>query len=179
MVTKSHVTWVAQWFLLTLGWHLPATLANLSVASMPQWWTRHIVTLPALAIHPSAVWNGDFGGVFGASVAFSLPTLLFYLTLPPLLVVIVQEYRSRGSRPAHLSRPMALASLASWPFLPLITFAFGCLPAIDAQWQLASGRRFGFRVAEKGSRRSLPVASSTGHDIPIAPVLDSATASDG
>lgn len=152
LVTKSHMLWVAQWFLLTLGWHLPATLAQHTSAEMPAWWTTRFVTLPALSLYPGEAAAGDFSAAIGTTMAFSLPMLLFYLTLPPLLVVIAQEYRTRGPRPAHVSRARAFAGLAAWPLLPVLSFVYGALPALDAQWQLASGRKFAFRVAQKGNR---------------------------
>jgi hypothetical protein len=40
--------------------------------------------------------------------------------------------------------------------MAVITFFFASLPALHAQWKLASGRGLVYRVAEKGSR-ALPV----------------------
>ena len=47
--------------------------------------------------------------------------------------------------------------------MAVITFFFASMPALHAQWKLASGKGLVYRVAEKGSRRvgvTTPVASA-------------------
>jgi hypothetical protein len=60
------------------------------------------------------------------------------------------------ARPAH-RRPSAwIAIVAEWLLLPVVVVVFLCLPAIDAQVRLLTGRYLGFRVTPK--RRLRPSA---------------------
>ena len=84
----------------------------------------------------------------------NLPGILIAVCILPLFVMMGVEYKQRGPRPAHVSLKKAIASFLIWPAMAVITFFFASLPALHAQWKLASGRGLIYRVAETGSRSS-------------------------
>ena len=71
----------------------------------------------------------------------------------PLFSLIAFEYRARGPRPDYVSTPALLGQFLMWPLMGVITFFWASLPALHAQWKLASGRGLVYRVAEKGGPR--------------------------
>jgi len=152
-VTKVHSLWMAQWYLITMGSHLPVFLTDNAGASMPTWWLARPFQLPGPTWHFDEILSGDFSGPVGPWLWLSAANLLIYFCLFPLIALIVIEYRTRGPRPAHVSRLAALGALAMWPLMAVITFFFASLPALHAQLKLASGTGLVYRVAEKGTRR--------------------------
>jgi hypothetical protein len=56
----------------------------------------------------------------------------------------------RGQRPEYVSRPALIGQFFMWPLMGVITFFWASLPALHAQWKLASGRGLVYRVAQKG-----------------------------
>lgn len=162
-VTKVHVFWASQWFLVTLGVLIPARFAALG-APMPHWWTHKAFHVPGLGWHPENMVSPEawmtigHTGVVEPSVWLNLSGLLVALCLFPLLVIIVVELRTRGPKPA--GKGNLLFQLAMWPLLAVITFIWTTVPALHAQWRLAAGRGLVYRVAEKSAR------SSTGGALP-------------
>lgn len=159
-VTKVHVLWAAQWYIVTLGIFLPSRFAAAMGAPLPGWWTRRYEVPgtgwhPEHLLEPSRWFTIGREGVFEPTMWLNLPGILVALCLFPLLAMIVFELRTRGPRPAYVSRWAYLSGLAMWPLMAVITFFFASLPALNAQWKLASGRGLVYRVAEKGGR-SLP-----------------------
>jgi hypothetical protein len=75
--------------------------------------------------------------------------------------MIAIELKMRGPRPAYVSRKAFAGQFAIWPLMAVITFFFASMPALHAQWKLASGKGLIYRVAEKGSRHvPVPVAAA-------------------
>ncbi len=94
------------------------------------------------------------------------------LCLVPLIALIVLEGKPRPPRPAHVTLPHLVVQYAMWPAMAVITFFWASLPALHAQWRLASGRGLVYLVAEKGRRHNpgalgLPPATER-----VAPLLD-------
>ena len=85
----------------------------------------------------------------------NLVGLLVALCIIPLFTMIAFEARTRPPRPAHVKAHHLVFQYAMWPAMMIITFFWASLPALHAQWLLASGRGLIYRVAEK-SRRSVP-----------------------
>lgn len=162
-VTKVHVLWAAQWYIVTLGLILPSKMAGSLGAPLPQWWT-HRYPVPGPGWHPEKLvdissWNNfDRTGLIEPTMWLNLPGVLIALCIVPLLTMIGLELIQRGKRPEYVSRWTYVTGLLMWPLMAIITFFFASLPALHAQWKLASGRGLVYRVAEKGSRTP-PVAS--------------------
>jgi hypothetical protein len=154
-VTKVHVLWMAQWYIVTMGSHMPVFLTDYFGGRMPHWWLAR----PDYFRLPGPNWNladivrGDFSDPVGPWLWLSISNLLIYFCLFPLIAMIIFEMKVRPPRPADVPRRAVVASFAMWPLMAVITFFFASLPALHAQWKLASGRGLVYRVAEKGSRR--------------------------
>jgi hypothetical protein len=162
-LTKVHVLWSAQWFLVTLGVLVPARLAGALGAPMPFWWTHRAFHVPGPTWHLDHLLDPRHWFVLGKAGLIE-PTMwmnicgfMVALCLFPLVAIIIAEWRTRGPRPAYVSRLAAVGQLAMWPLMMVITFVWAALPAFHAQWRLASGRGLVYRVAEKGSRAPAPV----------------------
>lgn len=161
-LSKVHIFWVAQWYLVTLGILVPAKLAALG-APMPAWWTHKAFHVPGPGWHLENASNVtgwlQLGkhGVVEPTMWLNLVGLLVALCLVPLIALIVLEGRTRPPRPAHVHRWHLAAQYAMWPAMAAITFVWASLPALHAQWRLATGRGLVYLVAEKG-RRTGPAA---------------------
>jgi hypothetical protein len=118
---------------------------------------------PEHFLDPSRWFRVGPEGIFEPTMWLNLPGILVALCLFPLLVMIVFELRTRGPRPAYVSRWVYLTGLLMWPLMAVITFFFASLPALHAQRKLASGKGIVYRVAEKGSR-ALPVRAAVAHE---------------
>jgi hypothetical protein len=88
------------------------------------------------------------------------PGLLMAVCIVPLVVLIAVEYSARPRRPAHVSRLTAARSFLMWPLMAPITLVWASMPALHAQWRLASGRGLVYRVAEKGSYQAAAPSSA-------------------
>lgn len=157
-VTKVHVMWAAQWYLVTLGILLPARMAGALNAPLPHWWTNRYQIPgtgwhPEQIIHPSKWFTFDSAGLVEPTMWVNLVGVLVALCLFPLIAMIIIETLTRPRRPRYVSRWAALAQYTMWPLMAVITFFFASLPALHAQAKLARGRGLIYRVAEKGSRR--------------------------
>ena len=160
-VTKVHAMWMAQWYLITLGVFIPAKLTGSFGAPMPHWWT-HRYPVPGPGWHPENVihlqgWMSlGKTGIIEPTMWLNLPGLLIAICIVPLVVMIGIELKTRPPRPEYVSRKAWLWQFVMWPLMAPITFFFASLPALSAQWKLASGRGLIYRVAEKGSRKLAP-----------------------
>ncbi len=163
-VTKVHTLWVSQWYIVTLGSHMPIFLSkHFNLASMPDWWTTRRFHLPGPQWHLDEILAGNFDSAVGPMLYLTATSALIYFCIFPLFAMIAFEYRTRGPRPAYVSRKAAAAGFLMWPAMAIITFFWASLPAIHAQLKLASGKGLVYRVAEKGGRRALAQ-----HQVPAA-----------
>ena len=175
-LTKVHVLWAAQWYIITVGMLVPMNFAERFGAPMPGWWTQRSVDIPGLGwhfeniVHPGQWLALDGTGLIEPRMQLTICGLLIAVCIVPLLALIVFEYRTRGPRPAEVSLPATIGQFAMWPMMAVITFIWASLPALHAQWKLASGRGLVYRVAEKGGRAM--------HDGPAMPVLPELQESD-
>jgi len=166
-VTKVHALWMSQWYIVTLGVLLPSKMAGSFGAPLPQWWTHRYPVPgtgwhPEQIIHPSNWFNFDSTGLIEPTMWLNIPGMLVAVCIFPLFVMAAVEYRQRGPRPGYVPLPKAIAGFLIWPLMAIITFFFASMPALHAQWKLASGKGLVYRVAEKGSRKvHTPVAAQT------------------
>ena len=161
-VTKVHTFWFAQWYLVSLGILIPTKFAALG-APMPHWWTHKAFSVPGPGWHPENAltlsgWMniGTKDGVMEPWMWLNLVGLLVALCIIPLFAMIAFEGRTRPPRPEHVRFRHLIGQYAMWPAMMIITFFWASLPALHAQWRLASGRGLVYNVAEK-NRRSAPV----------------------
>jgi hypothetical protein len=172
-VTKVHVLWMAQWYLVTLGIILPKVAASFG-APMPGWWTNRAFHVPGITWHldvifqPSRWFDGD--PWIEPTMWLNPPGLLLAVCILPLFLLAAMEFRARGPRPAHVSVTTALGSLLIWPLMAPITFVWASMPALHAQLRLASGRGLVYRVAEKGASHEAAALASPEIDALMASV---------
>jgi hypothetical protein len=95
-VTKVHSLWMAQWYIVTLGVHLPMILTKYFGGKMPGWWSQSVLTLPGPAFKWDNLFAGDFVSAVAPRVSLTFVTAIVYFCIFPLLVLIVVEYRARG-----------------------------------------------------------------------------------
>lgn len=175
-VTKVHTFWFAQWYIVSLGIMIPTKLAAMGISPMPHWWTHKAFQVPGPGWHPenAMTWDGwaNIGtkaGVIEPWMWLNLVGLLVALCIIPLFVMIAFEGRTRPPRPAHVKAHHLVFQYAMWPAMMIITFFWASLPALHAQWRLATGQGLIYIVAEK-NRRSAPVALVLQTaDVPAAP----------
>lgn len=155
-LTKVHVLWAAQWYIITVGMLVPTKFAKHLGAPMPDWWMAKRFELPGPGWHPENIvrpqhWFtiGEMGLV-EPHISLTICGLLIAVCIVPLFGLIAFEYKTRGPRPAYVSRPKVAAQFLMWPLMAVITFIWASLPALHAQWKLASGRGLVYRVAQKG-----------------------------
>lgn len=159
-LTKVHVLWVAQWYLVTLGIAIPSNIAQASGVELPAWWTEASIILPGVTLHTEllaspGLWFDTVTPLLEPVSRFTLPGLLVWACTIPLVALVAIEYQARGPRPEYVSRWGVARSLIVWPLMAPITYLWACLPALHAQARLASGRGLVYRVAEKGTRVEL------------------------
>lgn len=151
-VTKVHALWMAQWYIITLGNLAPIMFTKHLGARMPHWWFDRFTSLPGPTWHLDDIFHGDFSSPVGGMINVNIAGALIYFCLFPLIAMIAIELKMRGPRPAYVSRKAFAGQFAIWPLMAVITFLFASMPALHAQWKLASGKGLIYRVAEKGSR---------------------------
>ena len=156
-VTKVHMLWMSQWYLITLGSHLPVTLSDHFGGRMPEWWLTGRFRLPGPSWHLSSIVGGDFSNPVDWWLNLAIANMLIYFCLFPLIAMIIFEYRSRGPRPSYVSLPAAVAGFLMWPLMAFITFFWASMPALHAQLKLARGKGLIYRVAEKGVSKKVVV----------------------
>jgi len=155
-LTKVHVLWAAQWYIITVGMLVPMKFAQQFGAPMPAWWTRQSVEVPGPGwhfeniIYPSRWMAFDGSGLFEPRMGLTICGLLIAICIVPLFSLIAFEFKMRGPRPEYVSKPALAGQFLMWPLMAVITFIWASLPALHAQWKLASGRGLVYRVAQKG-----------------------------
>ncbi len=166
-VTKVHTLWVAQWYIITLGSHIPVFLNDNTGANMPGWWLARPFQLPGPSWHLGEMINGDFSNPVSPWLYLTVANFLIYFCLFPLIALIIIELKTRPPRPSYVSFPAFVGQFLFWPLMAFVTFFWASLPALNAQWKLASGQGLIYRVAEKGSRKvAVPVPASHGSALP-------------
>jgi hypothetical protein len=155
-LTKVHVLWAAQWYIITVGMLVPMKFAQQFGAPMPGWWTHQSVEIPGPGWHlenivyPQRWLAFDGSGLFEPRMGLTICGLLIAICILPLFSLIAFEFRTRGPRPAYVSWPALIGQFFMWPLMGVITFFWASLPALHAQWKLATGRGLVYRVAQKG-----------------------------
>ena len=160
-VTKVHSLWVSQWYIITLGNLFPIFATKHLGGNMPDWWMNRLTSLPGPSWHLKAMVSGDFSSPVSGMINVNLPGALVYFCLFPLIAMIIIEAKTRGGRPAYVSRKAFVGQFFIWPLMAVVTFFWASLPALNAQLKLASGTGLIYRVAEKGSKvHHLPTPAS-------------------
>jgi Glycosyl transferase family group 2 len=167
-VTKVHSFWMAQWYLVTLGVFLPSVLGAHFGAPLPTWWTQRYSFPgpgwhPEHIVHPSRWFLFNNDGLVEPVMYVNIPGMMVATCIVPLIAMVIFEYKSRGPRPAYVSKRSAAAGFLMWPLMGVITFFFASMPALHAQLKLASGKGLIYRVAEKGSR-TVPVTAAASRE---------------
>src|SRR5262249_41210638 len=157
---------------------IPAKFAQYLGAPMPGWWTRHTVHVPVPGwnvenvIFPNRWFALDGSGLLEPQMSLTICGALISICIIPLVALIVFEFRTRGPRPDYVSAPALIGQFFMWPLMGVITFFWASLPALHAQWKLASGRGLVYRVAEKGGHGlsdEVPLALPEPEGVPAAP----------
>ncbi|TAJ21389.1 MAG: hypothetical protein EPO65_01680 [Dehalococcoidia bacterium] len=160
-LTKTHVFWVAQWYIVTLGILVPAKMSGTFGASMPLWWTHKAFSIPGPGWHPENIvhveqWMAfDKTGIVEPHMWLNFNGLLIAICLLPLISLIIFETRTRPPRPDWVTGWGLLRQYVMWPAMGVITFFWASMPALHAQWRLAMGKGLIYKVAEKGTREML------------------------
>jgi hypothetical protein len=118
-VVETHLFWPTSFFLLTLGASIP-TIIN-------------------------PVFNRT-------TLGHNLPRMSgFILTVTTLflVVLIVLDAKSRPKKPVTFSIARTPLLLFQWILLPIVSFFFSSLPALDAHTRLLLGKRLEYKVTEK------------------------------
>ncbi len=118
-VIESHLFWPTSFFLLTLGASIPA-LVN-----------------PAFS---------------RTSLGYNLPKmsgLILTVSMVFVIVLIFIDTKSRPKRPSSYSVAKTPLLIFQWILLPVISFFFSSLPALEAHTRLLLGKRLEYKVTEK------------------------------
>jgi hypothetical protein len=115
----EHINWAITPFVLTFG-----------------------ATLPLL-LNPAFAQT-----TLGQNLQF-FASAMFSLAIVSLVVLIWVEGRIVPPRPADWGPLRRVASYLGWVGLPFVGIIFSCLPALDAQTRLLTGRYLEYRVTEK------------------------------
>lgn len=116
---SNHLIWSTHWFLLTLGWLLPLSLADLfGLKLLPEW-------LPALA------------------------RIVLSLCAAPYVVMIFIDSRLRPPRPQSWGARDSTVAFLYWWLLPVTSLLFSTVPALESQTRLMLGKRLEYRATEK------------------------------
>lgn len=118
-VVETHLFWPTSFFILTLGASIPAIL------------------------------NPVFSRT---ALGYNLPRMsgmILTITTVFLIVLIVLDAKSRPKRPASFSIARTPLLLFQWILLPVVSFFFSSLPALEAHTRLLLGKRLDYKVTEK------------------------------
>jgi hypothetical protein len=118
-LASNHLIWSTHWFLLTLGWLLPLTLADMfGLKLLPEW-------LPTLA------------------------RVVLSLCAAPYVVMIFIDARLRPAKPETWDAAHSAVSFLYWWLLPVTSLLFSTVPALESQTRLMLGKRLEYRATEK------------------------------
>jgi hypothetical protein len=143
---------------------IPFVIENAIVHTEIPFWSRFWRVLNLFGEHIN--WAiAPFVITFGAAVpllmnpAFAETTLgqnlplyasvMLTMGLVSLLVLVVVEHLIVPRRPSEWGPVQRAISYAQWLALPFVGVIFSCLPALDAQTRLLTGRYLEYRVTEK------------------------------
>jgi len=118
-VIESHIFWPTSFFILTLGASIPALV------------------------------NPAFNRT---SLGYNLPRLSgFIMTITTVFIVILIliDMKSHPKRPTSFSVAKTPILIFQWILLPVISFFFSSLPALEAHTRLLLGKRLEYKVTEK------------------------------
>ncbi len=118
-VLETHLFWPTSFFILTLGASIPALI------------------------------NPVFSRT---SLGYNLPKLsgiIMTITTFFIVVLIIIDIKSRPKRPASFSIAKTPILFFQWFLLPIISFFFSSLPALEAHTRLLLGKRLEYKVTEK------------------------------
>lgn len=118
-VLETHLFWPTSFFLLTLGASIPPLV------------------------------NPAFNRT---SLGYNLPRisgLILTITTCFLLVLIYIDTKSRPKRPASYSITKTPLLLFQWILLPVVSFFFSSLPALEAHTRLLLGKRLEYKATKK------------------------------
>ncbi len=116
---ENHLVWSTHWFLLALGGSVPPLLASIYLED------------PFLSMMPE------------------LMSVLLSLCLLPLVVMIALDIVIRPSNPKGFGFILTVSSVLQWFLLPITSFIFATLPALDAQTRMMLNRKLEYKVTEK------------------------------
>jgi len=86
------------------------------------------------------------------TLGYNLPRmsgLILTITTLFLIVLIIIDAKSRPKRPTHYSIAKTPLLIFQWILLPIISFFFSSLPALEAHTRLLLGKRLEYKVTEK------------------------------
>jgi hypothetical protein len=118
-LASNHLIWSTHWFILTLGWLVPLALADLLGLKLLPMW------LPTLA------------------------RILLSLCAAPYVVMILIDGRLRPPKPASWRLWNSATAFLYWWLLPVTSFVFSTVPALESQTRLMLGKRLEYRATEK------------------------------
>ncbi len=124
---ENHLVWSTHWFLLALGGSVPPLLAS--------------IYSPVLA---SSYLEDPF-----LSMMPSLMSLILSLCLLPLVVMIALDIVVRPPNPKGFGFVLALSSVIQWFLLPVTSFIFSTLPALEAQTRMMKNNSLEYKVTDK------------------------------
>jgi hypothetical protein len=116
---ENHITWSTQWFFITLGGNIPWVLNKVFNVEIMPGWFE--------------VW----------------PRYVLTPCLAAYVVIIALEASMRPPAPSSFSLRAKVISMAHWLLIPVTSFLFSALPALDSQVRLMLGKRMEYRVTEK------------------------------
>ncbi|MBI2617456.1 glycosyltransferase family 2 protein [Candidatus Gottesmanbacteria bacterium] len=118
-VIENHILWPASFFLLTFAASIPALI------------------------------NPQFSRT---ALGYNLPKMsgiILTVTLLFIVVLIVLDSKSRPKRPSTYSVAKTPLLIFQWILLPVVSFFFSSLPALEAHTRLLLGKRLEYKVTEK------------------------------
>ncbi len=118
-VLETHVFWPTSFFILTLGASIPALV------------------------------NPEFSRTALGHNLPSLSGLILTITTGFVLVLIFLDIKSRPKRPLSFSIAHTPLLLFQWILLPVVSFFFSSLPALEAHTRLLLGKRLEYKVTKK------------------------------
>lgn len=118
-VIEAHIFWPTSFFILTLGASIPALI------------------------------NPVFSRT---SLGYNLPKLsglIMTITTVFIAVLVIIDMKSHPKRPTSFSVAKTPILIFQWLLLPIISFFFSSLPALEAHTRLLLGKRLEYKVTEK------------------------------
>jgi hypothetical protein len=116
---SNHLLWATHWFILSMGWLIPVTLAK------------------------------HFGIGAEYTDLHLLARLILFACLAPYVAMILIDARLRPPKPPTWTRGQGVLAFLMWFCLPVTSFVVSTLPALEAQTRLLLGKRIEYRVTDK------------------------------